>query len=89
MRSVLVIAVRDARAEDAAALAELLGELGYCDGSQDVWSRIERMPSNAYRTLVAVHEGRVVGFIGLLSMQVYEHARPIGYILAMCVTNKK
>ena len=80
-----MIAIRDACAEDAPALATLIVNLGYPDDAQGIWRRIEKMPPEFYRTLVAVSENRVVGFIGLLTMEVYEHSQPIGYILAMCV----
>jgi GNAT superfamily N-acetyltransferase len=79
------LVVREGCRQDAADLARLVTELGYPVGPDELWSRIEKMPPPLYHTLVAVNETRVVGFIGLLSLAVYEHAKPVGWILALCV----
>ncbi len=77
--------VRDAHPQDADNLARLITDLGYCVESQELWARIEKMPLSFYRTLVAEIDDRVVGFAGLLTLPVYEHSKPIGWILALCV----
>ena len=82
----MVPEIRFATQTDAGELAELITGLGYPAQADEVWARIERMPVGAYETLVAVLEGRVVGFIGLLTLPVYEHSLPIGWILALCVS---
>jgi ribosomal protein S18 acetylase RimI-like enzyme len=81
-----MIFIRDASPHDASDLANLVTELGYGVETKELWSRIEKMPPGFYRTLVAVEEDKVVGFIGLLTLPVYEHSRPIGWILALCVS---
>jgi ribosomal protein S18 acetylase RimI-like enzyme len=80
------IHVRQAEATDAPELAELITELGYPAESQEIWSRIKKMPKETYETLVAVGENKVIGFIGLLTLPVYEHSQPIGWVLALCVS---
>ncbi len=62
------IQIRPASPEDAVELAELITELGYPTDATAVWSRIEKMPSGTYHTLVAVLDGKVVGFLGLLTL---------------------
>ena len=86
--STAMISIRDAISTDAHDLTNLINELGYPAEAQDVWSRVEKLPKT-YCTLVAVLEGRVVGFIGLLTLPVYEHPRPIGWILALSVSSSK
>lgn len=44
------------------------------------------MPPETYKTLVAEMKNQVAGFIGLLTLPVYEHTRPIGWILALCIS---
>ncbi len=80
-----LIEIRPATATDADTLDRLVRELGYPVQANDVWSRIESMPGQLYRTLVAVKAGVTVGFGGVLILPVYEHPRPIGWILALCV----
>jgi ribosomal protein S18 acetylase RimI-like enzyme len=86
--STTMISIRDAISTDAHDLAQLIKELGYSAEARDVWARVEKLP-DTYRTLVAVLEGQVVGFIGLLTLPVYEHPRPIGWILALSVSSTK
>ena len=81
-----MILLRHARPNDAKELAQLVTDLGYPVDSAELWSRIEKMPSGAYQTLVALMENKVAGFIGLLTLPVYEHPRPIGWILALCIS---
>ena len=77
--------VREALRQDASDLARLVADLGYPVEPDEFWPRVEKMPPALYRTLVAANESGVVGFIGLLTLPVYEHARPVGWILALCV----
>jgi GNAT superfamily N-acetyltransferase len=81
-----MIQVRNVTGTDAPGLAHLVTELGYPVEAEELWGRIERMPSGSYRTFVAVEEKEVVGFIGLLTLPVYEHSRPIGWVLALSVS---
>jgi GNAT superfamily N-acetyltransferase len=52
--------IRDARPEDADALASLLGQLGYPTEAEAVARRMERLAGD--RLVVAEVDGRVVGF---------------------------
>ena len=79
------IEIRSAAARDAEALDALVRELGYPVRAGETWLRIEKMPSGLYRTLVAIKEETAVGFGGVLILPVYEHERPVGWILALCV----
>ena len=81
-----MIRLRPAEPGDAKALAELVTDLGYPVDGAELWSRIEKMPHGTYQTLVAVMENGVAGFIGLLTLPVYEHPLPIGWILALCIS---
>jgi GNAT superfamily N-acetyltransferase len=56
--------IRDARREDSAALADLLGQLGYPTGAAAVERRLERL-GEADRIFVAEDDGRIAGFAGL------------------------
>ena len=81
-----MILLRQAKANDAQELAQLVTDLGYPVDSAELWSRIEKMPSGSYETLVALMENKVAGFVGLVTLPVYEHPKPIGWILALCVS---
>jgi GNAT superfamily N-acetyltransferase len=81
--------IRPARQTDAIKLAQLITELGYPSQAGEVWSRIEKMPTETYETLVAVLDGDIAGFIGLLTLPVYEHSHPIGWVLALCVSSDR
>ena len=81
-----MILIRPACRDDAGDLAKLVTDLGYPVEAAELWARIEKMPAGAYQTLVAVMDYQVAGFIGLLTLPVYEHPQPIGWILALCVS---
>jgi ribosomal protein S18 acetylase RimI-like enzyme len=54
--------IREARQEDAAALASLLGQLGYPATAEEAGSRLERLHAGGSSSvLVAVERGRAVG----------------------------
>jgi GNAT superfamily N-acetyltransferase len=78
-------AIPEARPCDLPALAELVATLGYPCEEEQLIRRMDRMPPSFYHTLVATKANKVVGFIGLLTLPVYEHDRSIGWILALCV----
>jgi ribosomal protein S18 acetylase RimI-like enzyme len=80
-----MLQLRPAKPTDAQDLAQLVTDLGYPVNAADLWARIEKMPSSTYRTIVALVDEKVAGFIGLLTLPVYEHDHPIGWILALCV----
>ncbi len=73
---------------DAAALATLMGELGYDTSATDMQMRLRRITGDPqYRTFVAVEEGKVCGMIGTFALYSYEHNDLGGRILALVVAN--
>src|SRR5262245_35366811 len=70
--------------KDAAALAELMSELGYKTTKSEMQIRLERIATDKrYRTFVAVGDGKVCGMIGTVTSLSYEHNDPGGRILAL------
>jgi hypothetical protein len=62
---------------DAAALAQLMCELGYETTKTEMQMRMERIATDErYRTFVAVGDGKVCGMIGTLTYPSYEHNDP-------------
>lgn len=65
--------IRDATKEDVEALAELMGYLGYPTSVRSMKDRFERISAHpSYRTLVAEHDGGVIGMAGLTTGHYYE-----------------
>ena len=77
--------IRDARAADAAAIAELLWELGYPAGGAAVTSRLERLVIVGDRVFVAEADGKVVGLAHLHVSPTIEHERPAAKLGALVV----
>jgi ribosomal protein S18 acetylase RimI-like enzyme len=69
---------------DAAALAQLMCELGYETTKSEMQKRLERIATDeSYRTFVAVRDGKLCGMIGTLTSLSYEQNDPGGRILAL------
>src|SRR5262249_2709795 len=69
---------------DAAALAQLMCELGYETTKSEMQTRMERIAADQrYRTFVAVRGGKICGMIGTVTNPSYEHNDPSGRILAL------
>ena len=80
----LDLTIRVAEMNDAAALAQLMCELGYQTTESEMQMRLERIANDdRYRTFVAVHDGEVCGMIGTLTSLSYEHNDLGGRILAL------
>ena len=78
------LTIRVAELNDAAALAELMCELGYKTTESEMRMRTERIAADErYRTFVAVRDGKVCGMIGILTSLSYEHNDLGGRILAL------
>src|SRR5213076_484613 len=76
--------IRDAELNDAPELAVLMCELGYETTRTAMETRLRLILSDpAYKTFVAVMDGRVCGMIGTLAYSSYEHDDPSGRILAL------
>ena len=69
---------------DAAAIAELMRELGYETTKLEMQMRMEKIAADErFRTFVAVLEGKVCGMVGTLTSPSYEHNHSGGRILAL------
>jgi ribosomal protein S18 acetylase RimI-like enzyme len=80
----LDLTIRAAEMNDAAALAQLMCELGYETTKSEMQMRMGRIAADeCYRTFVAVLDGKVCGMIGTLTCPSYEHNDPGGRILAL------
>ena len=81
-----MIDVRPARDDDAAAVAELLGHLGYPAPPAEIPARLARLRARGDAdTLVAVADGRVVGLATVHARDVLHHARPVVQLTALVV----
>lgn len=82
------LAIRPAEMGDAAALAALMGELGYETSTADMQTRLGKIVGDTqYRTFVAVEGGKVCGMIGTFALYSYEHNDLGGRIMALVVAN--
>jgi ribosomal protein S18 acetylase RimI-like enzyme len=80
-------AVRPAEPADAAALAELMCQLGYKTRADEMEARLRAILSNpTYATFVAVRDGIICGMIGVSFYHSYEHNDCGGRILALVVS---
>ncbi|HEX7980658.1 MAG TPA: GNAT family N-acetyltransferase [Gemmatimonadaceae bacterium] len=80
------IDVRSARDDDAAAVAELLGHLGYPAPPAEIPARLARLRARGdAETLVAVADGRVIGLATVHARDVLHHARPVVQLTALVV----
>ena len=72
---------------DAAALAQLMRELGYETTESEMQMRLERIAADKrYRTFVAARDSKVCRMIGTLTCPSYEHNDPGGRILALAIS---
>ncbi len=80
------LTIRHAQPSDAAALAQLMCELGYDTTKSEMQMRVQRIATDErYRTFVAVRDRKVCGMIGTLTYPSYEHNDPSGRILALAI----
>ena len=76
--------IRDAELNDAPELAVLMSQLGYETQHLEMEMRLKLILSDpAYKTFVAIMDGRVCGMIGTLTYPSYEHNDPGARILAL------
>ena len=84
------LTIRAAEMNDAAALAQLMWELGYETTKSEMQTRMARIAADErYRTFVAVRDGNVCGMIGTLTSPSYEHNDLGGRILALVTLRTK
>ena len=78
------LTIRTAHVNDAAALAQLMCELGYKTTKSEMQTRLLAIAADErYRTFVAVRDSSVCGMIGTATNPSYEHNDPGGRILAL------
>jgi GNAT superfamily N-acetyltransferase len=81
--------VREARLDDAEALAPLLGQLGYPTSPEAVASRIRRIDSSdADSLLVAELDGKIVGLAGIHVSLAIEYDEPVAKLSAIVVDER-
>jgi N-acetylglutamate synthase-like GNAT family acetyltransferase len=81
-----VVTIRDATEADTAALAGLVGQLGYPTDEAAVRRRLARiMSSAADRLFVAEVDGRVVGLAGIHTSPSLEHDRDAAKVSTIVV----
>ena len=82
------LTIRVAEINDAAALAQLMCELGYETTESEMQIRMVRIAADErYRTFVALCDGKVCGMIGTVTSLSYEHNDPGGRILAIATVS--
>ncbi|MFC0090035.1 hypothetical protein ACFFJI_03925 [Allobacillus sp. GCM10007491] len=65
--------IREAKQEDVADLARLMGELGYPTTKDEMQNRFEKINSDSsYNTQVIEADGNIVGMIGMILGYHYE-----------------
>ena len=79
----MAVEIRDARPEDAAAIARLLGQLGYPADATSVARRLERLGDD--RLVVAESDGTVTGLAQLHVAPSLEYDRPAAKLSALVV----
>ena len=80
------LSVRPAEEADAPTLATLMTQLGYPSDAAQVLARLKRSEDDPdIRALVALHEGAVAGFIGVMVFPSFTHDELHGYIMALVV----
>lgn len=77
--------IRPFTTADTTDMSALMADLGYPSTPEQVAERMRSMSPEYYHTLVAEVGGKVIGFIGIIVLPVYEYSIPIGWILALSV----
>ena len=78
--------VREARAGDAAALVDLIGQLAFDVDEDGVRRRIEKLSELGEPVLVAERDGVVVGALDWHVMHTLHRPAPVGRIVMMVVS---
>jgi hypothetical protein len=80
----LTSAIRTARPDDATAIAELLGELGYPTDAKRFKGRLVRIEQDpSSRLFVATVDDRVAGLAGFHLLPLVEHDEPSCQLTAL------
>lgn len=80
------LTIRAVEMNDAAAIAQLMCELGYETTTSEMQMRLQRIATDErLRTFVAVCDGKVYGMIGALTYPSIEHNDFSGRIVALVI----
>ena len=80
------LTIRAVEMNDAAAIAQLMCELGYETTTSEMQMRLQRIANDErLRTFVAVCDGKVCGMIGALTYSSIEHNDFSGRIVALVI----
>jgi len=80
------VEIREPRPEDAAAVAALLGELGYATSEEQAAIRLERLREEPQTTALAVDVGGAVAALGGIRFEwPLEYGEPWGRVIALVV----
>jgi GNAT superfamily N-acetyltransferase len=83
------VAVRRVESADAAALSDLITQLGYPTRPSEMEMRMEVISADKnYATFVAVSDGKVCGMIGTSTRYSYEYNNPGAVIMVLVVSDK-
>jgi GNAT superfamily N-acetyltransferase len=85
-----MVEIRDAGPDDAARLAELLGQLGYPTEADAVVRRLERLAASGIdRVLVAVDGGSIVGLVSVHVSRSLEYDGDAAKVSAVVVDERR
>jgi GNAT superfamily N-acetyltransferase len=79
------LAIRDADADDAAALAALLTELGHPTSPEELAARLPQLVAGGDHALVATRGGAPLGLLTTHATPTLHRPRPVGRITALVV----
>jgi GNAT superfamily N-acetyltransferase len=83
------VTIREARADDAAALVGLLEELGYPSSAGQIAARLRRLAADdASRVFVATIDGETAGLAAVHVTAAVEHDAPTCLLIAMVVAER-
>lgn len=83
------LSIRNAAEQDATAIADLLGQLGYAASAGQVQERMKQLAASpADRLLVADWNGQVVAFAVLHMMAYFHRGEHLGKIVSFVVDGK-
>jgi GNAT superfamily N-acetyltransferase len=84
-----MIHVRDAVPEDADAVADLLGELGYPAPAAEIPARLSAVAGVPGRVLVAEDAGAVIGVASVTRLTLLHRAGPVALLSALVVQARR
>jgi ribosomal protein S18 acetylase RimI-like enzyme len=81
-------AIRDARPEDAPAIAELLAELGFPAAAETVTQRLAGLAQARETVLVILSSGELLGFVTVHFTPVLHRPTPVGRLTALVIAER-